>query len=107
MRTLVPAFLVACVLVGCGRSDVVIAPGAPIVERELELDDGDIVLVEVDAGENMALRKSFFAVQDGVTLDDLVDAIALGEPVTLVLDATEEPVLIVEVGAGPRAWIWR
>jgi len=99
--------LTACALTACGRTDVVLAPGAPIVERELELDDGDLVWVELHAGEDMALRASFLAVEDGVSLDDLVDAIALGEPAKLVLDTTDEPVLIVEVDHNPRAYIWR
>lgn len=107
MRTLC-LVLATCALTACGRTDVVIAPGAPIVERELELDDGDLVWVEVHAGDDMAVRESFLAVEDGVTLDDLVDAIALGEPAQLILDTTEEePVLIVRVADDPRAYIWR
>jgi hypothetical protein len=106
MRTLV-AVTVLSLLTACGRTDVVFAPGAPIVERELELDDGDLVWVEVHAGDDMALRASFLAVENGVTLDNLVDAIALGEPAQLVLDTTEEPVLIVTVDDDPRAYIWR
>ena len=106
-KLVVPFVLTACALTACGRTDVAFAPGAPIVERELELDDGDLVWVEVHAGDDMALRASFLAVEDGVSLDDLVDAIALGEPATLVLDTTDEPVLIVEVDDDQRAFIWR
>lgn len=104
MRTLVLAVLTVA---ACGRSDVVVAPGAAIVERELELDDGDVVWVEVHAGDDDAVRASFLAVDDGVSLDGLVDAIANGEPAQLVLDATAEPVLVVEVDHQPRAFIWR
>lgn len=104
------ALLVLVTLVGCGRSDVVFAPGDPIVERELELDDGDLVWVELDTGHDNALRASFFAVDDGVSLDGLVSAIAMGDDAQLVLDTTDEdgmPVLVVEVDAEPRAFIWR
>lgn len=97
-------------LVGCGRTDVVFAPGEPIVERELELDDGDLVWVEVSVGHDNALRASFLAVDDGVSLDGLVDAIAMGEDAQLVLDTTgvdQMPVLVVEVDDEPRAFIWR
>ncbi len=100
--------LVLLLLVGaCGRSDIAFPPGAPVVERELELDDGDVVWVEVHAGDDNELRASFLAVHDGVSLVGLVDAIALGEQAALVLDTTGEPVLVVEVDHVARAFIWR
>jgi hypothetical protein len=108
MRSLHACLLALCTLTACGRTDVVLAPGSPIVEREVELDDGDLVWVEVHAGDDMDVRASFLAVEDGVTLDDLVDAIALGEPAQLILDTRDaEPVLIVRVEEDPRAYIWR
>jgi hypothetical protein len=102
--------VVLLAIAACGRTDVAFAPGGPIVERELVLDDGEAVWVEVHAGEDRALRASFLAVDDGVTLDGLVDAIAMDDDAQLVLDTTAEdgvPVLVVEVDAEPRAFIWR
>ncbi|MFO0631948.1 MAG: hypothetical protein U0168_03770 [Nannocystaceae bacterium] len=91
----------------CGRTDVAFAPAAAVVERELQLDDGDTVLVEVHAGDDADLRAAFMAVHDGISLAALVDTLAMGEPAQLLLDATDEPVLVVEVAGTPRAYIWR
>lgn len=104
------ALVLVLALAACGRTDVVFAPGGPVVEREVELDDGDLVWVEVHAGEDRALRASFLAVDDGVTFDGLVEAIAMDDDARLVLDTTADdglPVLVVEVDAEPRAYIWR
>lgn len=91
----------------CGRSDIVVAPPGAVVERELELDDGDVVWVEVHPGGDAERRAAFLAVEDGVSLDGLVEAIAHGEPARLVLDTTDEPVLVVEIEDAPVAFIWR
>lgn len=100
--------LLALVLAAaCGRTDIVVAPAGAVVERELELDDGELVWVEVHAGDDDQRRASFLAVHDGVSLDGLVDAIAVGEPARLVLDTTDEPVLVVEIDDAPVAFIWR
>ncbi|HWB81303.1 MAG TPA: hypothetical protein VG755_40350 [Nannocystaceae bacterium] len=102
---LVPTVL--ALFAGCGRTDVVIDPGADIVEREVTLDDGDDVWLEVLVEEDFALLDAVNAIEDGITLDGLVDTVAMGEPHELVLDTREEATLIVEVSGEARAWVYR
>lgn len=104
------ALLVSTVLAlfaGCGRTDVAIDPGADIVEREVTLDDGDDILLEVLVEEDFALLDAVNGIEDGITLDGLVDTVAMGEPHELVLDTREEATLIVEVSGEARAWVYR
>lgn len=93
--------------IACGRSDIAVAPGDGMLEREFTLADGEVVLVEMHAGDDVELRSAFLDLPDGLTFERLLDNLAHGEPWDLVLDSTDEPVLIVEVRGEPRAWIWR
>lgn len=102
---LVPTVL--ALFAGCGRTDVAIDPGADIVEREVTLDDGDDVWLEVLVEEDFALLTAVNEIEDGITLDGLVDTVAMGEPHELVLDTREEATLIVEVSGEARAWVYR
>lgn len=102
-----PLLLCVALVCACGRSDVVNTPPSAVVERELRLDDGDMVLVEVHVGDDDDLRGAVLAVRDGVSLPGLVDTIAMDDEATLVLDATGEPRLVVEVDGVARAYIWR
>lgn len=104
------ALLVSSVLAisaGCGRTDIVVDPGADIVEREVTLDDGDAIWLEVLVEEDFALLDAVNGIEDGITLDGLVDTVAMGEPHELVFDTRDEPTLIVEVAGDPRAWVYR
>ena len=107
------ALLVLCLAslglspIACGRSDIAIAPGDGMLEREFTLADGEVVLVEMHAGDDVELRSAFLDMPDGLTFERLLDNLAHGEPWELVLDTTDEPVLVVEVRGEPRAWIWR
>jgi hypothetical protein len=91
----------------CGRTDIATVPSDGMREREFTLADGEVVLVEMHAGDDVELRTAFLDMPDGLTFERLLDNLAHGEPWELVLDTTEEPVLIVEVRGEPRAWIWR
>lgn len=91
----------------CGRTDVALAPPGSIVDRELELDDGDTVFVEVVVAGDADLRDAFASLDDGVSLGVLVDTVAMGEPHTLELRTEDTPVLVVEVAGRERAFIWR
>lgn len=90
----------------CGRTDIALAPGADVLERELELDD-DMALVEVHAGDDAALRTAFLGVPQRTSLDALVATLAMGDDAALVLDTTATPVLVLEVDGAARAYIWR
>lgn len=102
---LVPTVL--ALFAGCGRTDVAIDPGADIVEREVTLDDGDDIWLEVLVEEDFALLTAVNEIEDGITLDGLVDTVAMGEPHVLVLDTREEATLVVEVSGEARAWVYR
>lgn len=102
---LVPTVL--ALFAGCGRSDIAIDPGSDLVQRELTLDDGDDILLEVLVEEDVALLTAVRGIEDGITLDGLVDTVAMGEPHELVLDTREDATLIVEVSGEARAWVYR
>lgn len=108
LRTMLVTSLLLLATLGsaCGRTDVAVAPGAAVLERELEVDD-DMALVEVHAGDDAALRTAFLGVPQRTSLDALVDTLAMGDDVELVLDTTQTPVLVLEVDGAPRAYIWR
>ncbi len=103
----VVALALATSAAGCGRTDFVEAPAGATVDRELELDDGDTVFVEVVVAGDEALQAAFIALDDGVSLAELVDTVAMGAPRTLVLRSEDTPVLVVEVAGRERAFIYR
>jgi len=107
MRRLLASSILAMTLGGCGRTDVVLIPGADIVEREVTLDDGDAVWLEVVVEEDDALRLAVRDIEDGISLDALVDTVAMGEPHELVFDTRDAITLVVEVEGEPRAWVYR
>lgn len=107
MRRFVPLMLLVATLGGCGRTDVVLAPGSDIVEREVTLDDGDAVWLEVLVAQDLELYTAVRHIEDGISLDDLVDTVAMGEPHELVFDTREDEILIVEIDGEPRAWLYR
>jgi hypothetical protein len=105
-RLLAPLFLVTT-LAGCGRTDIVIAPLADLLEREVTLDDGDAVWLEVLVLQDDALRTAVHDIEDGISMDGLVDTVAMGEPHEVVLDTREDLTLVVEIDGEPRAWVYR
>jgi hypothetical protein len=92
-------------LVGCGRSDIATDPGDGFLVRSYTLEDGDEVWVEVLVDEDMELRRAVLDIEDGLSVDDLVEELAMDRDYELVLDSTLE-VLIVEVEGEQLAWIW-
>jgi hypothetical protein len=109
MRPSALAFTLAAALAcaACGRTDIAHVPDDGLVDREITLADGEVVLVELAIDEeDTTLRAAFFAVPNGLTLERLIAALAMGEAYDLVLD-TGDNALILEVDAEPRAWIWR
>jgi hypothetical protein len=107
MRRLLASTLLLTTFAGCGRTDVVIAPSADLLEREVRLDDGDAVWLEVLVEEDDALRTAVHGIADGITMDGLVETVAMGEPHELVFDTREEATLIIEIDGEPRAWVYR
>lgn len=92
-------------LSGCGRSDIATDPGEGFLVRQYTLDDGDMVWVEVLVEDDQVLRRAVLDIEDGLSVDDLVEELAMDRDYELVLDSTPE-VLIVEVEGEQLAWIW-
>ncbi|MBC8071614.1 MAG: hypothetical protein IAG13_25030 [Deltaproteobacteria bacterium] len=107
MRRLLAPVLLASTLAGCGRTDVVIKPLVNLIEREVTLDDGDAVWLEVVVADDDALRTAVHDIEDGISIDGLVDTVAMGEPRELVFDTRDELALVIEVDGEPRAWVYR
>lgn len=107
MRRLLAPVLLASTLAGCGRTDVVIKPLVDLIEREVTLDDGDAVWLEVVVEDDTALRMAVRGIEDGISIEGLVATVAMGEPHELVFDTRDELALIVEVDGEPRAWVYR
>jgi hypothetical protein len=109
MRSLVLALgLLPCLAVGslgCHVGDTATDPGEEFVVRAYTLEDGDTVWVEALVEDDMVLRRQVMAIDDGLTVEELIDELAMGEEYELVLDSTYE-VLIIEVDEDPVAWIW-
>lgn len=98
---------VLTLLAGCGRTDVALDPGDDIVERGVMLADGDEIWLEVLVEEDLQLLAAVNGIEDGISLDGLVDTVAMGEPHELVFDTREDPTLVVEVQGEARAWVYR
>jgi hypothetical protein len=111
MRTaLFSLVLLAPALVGgCGRNDVAVDPaldpGDAFVVRDYTLENGERVWVEALVEDDMGLRRAVLDIEDGLTVEDLVEELAMGHEYELVLDSDHE-VLIIEIDEDPRAWIW-
>lgn len=96
---------IAVGLSGCGRTDVATDPGDGYVVRSYTLEDGDMVWVEVLVEDDQVLRRAVLDIEDGLSVDDLVEELAMDRDYELTLDSSVE-VLIVEVEGEQLAWIW-
>lgn len=92
-------------LSGCGRSDIATDPGEGYLVRQYTLEDGDTVWVEVLVEDDLVLRRAVLDIEDGLSVGDLAEELAMDREYVLVLDSTYE-VLVVEVEGEQLAWIW-
>jgi len=78
--TILASLAFALSLTGCGRSDMLEGDPAGIYEvqdeRELRLDDGEMVYVEITAPADPDVTAAVMALHDGCSFDDLVDTLA-------------------------------
>lgn len=107
--TILACLALALSLSGCGRSDLFEDEPAGIYDvdqsREVLLDDGELVFVELAAPSDPAVNSALMDLDDGCTFDDLLAAVAPeGE---LKIKNFGEIAMHIRVDDELRAVIWR
>lgn len=107
--TILAGLALALSLTACGRSDMFDDEPAGIYDvdqsREVILDDGELVFVELAAPSDAEVTSALMELDDGCTIDDLIAAVA--PEGDLKIKNFGEVAMHVRVDDQLRAVIWR